>query len=106
MVRSRPSSPVISFSASSSSSGESSDWTVVWRKSSCCWGTAPCYSERPCRTGFSPSAGDGLKPVLHLRCNQSEVVVPPLVNHRDPVVVEIAEDDELVLRLVEPQRRF
>src|SRR5688572_1964036 len=35
--------------------------------------------------------------------DQSQVVVPALVDHRDPVRVDVAEDDELVLRVVEPE---
>src|SRR5205823_14492524 len=41
---------------------------------------------------------------LHLRRDQSQVVVAALVDHGDLLGVEVAEDDELVLRVLEAQR--
>src|SRR5438132_13114182 len=110
MVRSRPSSPVTTLNARSSSSGARSERTVVWTKSSCVvtptvypeaerseaegstvtqlhdgFG-ASCDGQPGRRRSFAPRqsptlAQDKLK--LHLTRDQSQLLVPSFVDDGD-----------------------
>src|SRR5688572_7030169 len=123
MIRSSPSSPTIRRRARSSRcSSVTRDRTLVWTKSSGVMGEV--YPEERKRRRIS-SAPNGQEPgaphlpagapeilrfaqdrlrISKLGRDQTEIAVLPLVDHRDLVGIEIAEDDELVLRVVEQKR--
>src|SRR5690349_8782710 len=113
MTRRMPSSPVTSFRWRSSSSPPLSDWTVVSMKSSS-FTEAQWYAIATMERRGQSAEGRRIRPALfclcalpsalgsELRGDQAEVVVPALVDHRDLVAVDVPEDDELVLRVVQP----
>src|SRR5260370_22200467 len=46
---------------------------------------------------------ESVESISEFRRNQPEILVPPFVDHRNAVGIEIAEDDELVFRVVEAE---